>query len=929
MNVQQKQDTGKVGSKLTARFKGKAVNKKAGPDLALFLDEEIRPRLTAEMLFVHPAHKWQKNGDKWRGGCPWHDSHSGTAFYIDELALTWRCPACNRGGGPVQYLHQLQGGSGSPRGADFVDVLRKLAELVNIPFPEAELTEEQREHARLRDVRRAILEDTYRHCAALLSTDAGANARAWLATRGFDAVAIQTLGLGLYPEPVELARYLVAQGHNRKDVQASGVLLAKMTGFVVWSWRDDRGQALTLYGKWPGSTPPEGIPKTLALGNPKDKAGEDQERTKRSPLYVDQALRAGHKDLVLVEGVTDAALPQALGDHRVVACVGAQLSGLQSETLRRRSIESVTIALDPDQAGDNGIESCVRQLHEAGIRAYVAQRLPDGMDPDEFIIAHGIEAWRTHTAKRVHAYRWQAQRLVERAGPREAGDDGWGDQIAEAAIDFAAGLPRERHEELARHFWPVIAESIGSNAEDLRRRAEAARRVSASGCEPEETGRLQTSCISGLRPKPIRWISPKRIPLGKVVLVAGDGGHGKSMVTLHLTARLSRGEPAFGLDDPDSIRGETLLIQCEDDWEDTVLPRLLALGADLAKIHRQEGIRGCDGKVMPFCLAHYAALEKTLEENPVIKLVVIDPAGAYIGSGIDDHKDSELRSLLGPLAELAARCGVTILLVKHFSKAPTVKAVNKISGSTGYVNAVRAAFVVLPDEENTDRALFLPVKFNIGRRPKGLAFRRVELPSAKVDEILRPFSELTADDRQRIGEAIFTLEWEGEVDATADDQLADAQRSERGPNKVEKCTEWLKQFLAEYAYPSDEIKAAASKAGFSFDNLKQAKKILKSDGLVSTNQGTFGGVWWNGFGRPDQWLRRPEKSASPDSPHSPQCGKPSENHRDSSIVGNVGNVGSGPLTGRAIGGSSANGDCADEWLVPFDTGRTPYDRSGD
>jgi hypothetical protein len=334
---------------------------------------------------------------------------------------------------------------------------------------------------------------------------------------------------------------------------------------------------------------------------------------------------------------------------------------------------------------------------------------------------------------------------------------------------------------------------------------------------------LETRTLAGMRPKPIRWTVPGYIPLGKVALFAGDGGHGKSTLTLYLAACRSRGQAAFGMPDADPLTCDTLLIQCEDDWEDTVVPRLLALGADMARIHKLDGVRGSDGKLTPFSLAHYNALERKLEQNPHIKQVIIDPAGAYIGSGVDDHRDSELRSLLGPLAELAARRAVTILLVKHFSKAPTVKAVSKISGSTGYVNSVRAAFVVLPDEEDEDRALFLPVKFNIGRRPKGLAFRRKQLEQVQVDDILRPFDELTAEDRQRIGDAIFALCWEGTVDTTADSLLAEGLRNERGPSVVEKCAAWIKQFLAQYAYPDPELQAAAENQGFTFSQLKRAK----------------------------------------------------------------------------------------------------------
>src|SRR5262249_31552016 len=162
---------------------------------------------------------------------------------------------------------------------------------------------------------------------------------------------------------------------------------------------------------------------------------------------------------------------------------------------------------------------------------------------------------------------------------------------------------------------------------------------------------------------PIRWLVPGMLPLGKLVLAAGDGGHGKSTMTLDLAACLTTDRPCLGLKYEPMAPCEVLLVSCEDDFEDTVVPRLLSAGADTSRVYRVDGVATKDGKSAPFTMAQYAAIEAELARRPGVKLIVIDPAGAYIGrTGIDDHKDSELRALLGPLAELAARRQVTILL---------------------------------------------------------------------------------------------------------------------------------------------------------------------------------------------------------------------------------------------------------------------------
>lgn len=482
-------------------------------DLGQFVDNNVLPKLTAEQVFTHASHRWQKDGDKWRGGCPKHESQSGTSFYIDAPTLRWRCPACQVGGGPLQYLHWLATNFAevSPRQKDFVDLARRCAEMVGEPFPERELTEAERRQAEKRETRRAILQAVQAAAEAVLWSERGKAALAYLASRGFSEDDCRSLGLGLYPTVAEIREAVKRAGHAESDARAIGVLNPKWEGYIVFPWADEYGQPLTLYSKCVGKTPPEGRSKTYALCNPADETGGDYEHTKRSPLYFDRAKRAGHKDIVLVEGVTDAALAQVRGETNVVACVAAELSRDQVATLARHRVESVTIALDPDQAGEGGIRSCVRNLLPARIAAYVAPQLPDGMDPDDFIQAEGVEAWRQHIKQAVHAFRWKARQIIADYKPADGWTDRAQDAVLRAANEFAAAWPVEHTCNLQRFFWPEIAAATGADARLLAEQAGQSRATQSNGkahAEPRQDAKPAVEPAKHSSAPADKWPSP-------------------------------------------------------------------------------------------------------------------------------------------------------------------------------------------------------------------------------------------------------------------------------------------------------------------------------------------------------------------------------------------------------------------------------------
>jgi putative DNA primase/helicase len=105
-----------------------------------------------------------------------------------------------------------------------------------------------------------------------------------------------------------------------------------------------------------------------------------------------------------------------------------------------------------------------------------------------------------------------------------------------------------------------------------------------------------------------------------------------------------------------------------------------------------------------------------------VLLVIIDPITSYLGK-VDSHKNAELRSVLEPLGEMAARMGVTVLANTHLSKATTGNANSRVIGSVAFVNQARAAFIVTADKEDRALRFFIPSKTNLGRSRDGLAFR--------------------------------------------------------------------------------------------------------------------------------------------------------------------------------------------------------------
>jgi len=424
--------------------------------------EDAINTLSAEQIYHHPAHNFKHSGDRLRGGCPLHQSKSGSSFVVTISSKLFWCAGCQFGGGPADYRASLKAGRWvKARGKDFVERVRELAADANVPFPARESSPEEIAKAQKWERRRAVLAETQNYCQEILWSDRveALEARHYLvAERGLTEEEIKLLPIGYYPNAGELKRHLISKGFSDEDWKETGCVWKDMERYITFLWNDANGRPLTIYGRYFKQFPPEGKPKTLATPG---------EKTKQSPLYFDRALKTRHKEIILVEGVLDAALLQAKGDTRVCAYVAASCSGDQIETLKRRGITKITLCGDPDHGGDSGTSSNLLRLTEAGIGVYVAPKLPDGLDPDEFLLTHGMEGWKAHINSAAHGFRWKAQRLIESG---DVTSDKGKAEVLQSAIALCKAV--KNHPDLDVFFWPIIRNNLGMEPEQFRAQLE-------------------------------------------------------------------------------------------------------------------------------------------------------------------------------------------------------------------------------------------------------------------------------------------------------------------------------------------------------------------------------------------------------------------------------------------------------------------------
>jgi hypothetical protein len=348
-----------------------------------------------------------------------------------------------------------------------------------------------------------------------------------------------------------------------------------------------------------------------------------------------------------------------------------------------------------------------------------------------------------------------------------------------------------------------------------------------------------------INPKPVQWLWEKNIALGKLTVIGGNPGTAKSLLGGFLTTVTTTGR-RWPDGSPGPKPGGVLFVSAEDDAEDTTVPRLMAAGADLDRVFILQGIQDLDsnGRIyhrQPSLEDDVRHLESAMDQVSDCKLLVLDPVSAFVG-GTDSHNNAEVRGILAPLAELAQRKGVAVVMVTHLNKGAG-DAIYRMMGSVAFTAAARASWAVAVDKEDPDRRLFVPVKNNLGNDRQGYAYRVESVPPFQA-------GDLTLYDQP-------VLRWEEEpISVTANEALAPAEeRSER-----DEAAEWIQDQLAHGPRPVKELQSEANAAGLGWDTVKKAKAKV---GVKSTKRGFSGGWAWALPGQLEEEGHLSQKGAGP------------------------------------------------------------------
>jgi putative DNA primase/helicase len=256
-------------------------------------------------------------------------------------------------------------------------------------------------------------------------------------------------------------------------------------------------------------------------------------------------------------------------------------------------------------------------------------------------------------------------------------------------------------------------------------RGAAAQQQDRNTCTTPASG-LYSICAADVKLRHIDFIWANRLARGKHTCFAGEGGLGKSQLLIAIIAVVTTGGE-WPCNEGRAPLGNAVILNAEDRDDDTLVPRLMAAGADLKRVRIIKAAVADDqrGKRRFNLQTDLPKLKQEIENFGDVLIVGIDPVSSYMGAKLDSHNNTQLRAVLDPITDLAEETEAAFVSVTHFNKggaAAGVKAIHRVMGGAAFTHAPRAAFAVIQESEDRKNRLFLPLKTNLGPEPQGLRF---------------------------------------------------------------------------------------------------------------------------------------------------------------------------------------------------------------
>ena len=330
--------------------------------------------------------------------------------------------------------------------------------------------------------------------------------------------------------------------------------------------------------------------------------------------------------------------------------------------------------------------------------------------------------------------------------------------------------------------------------------------------QPRASPGVVLTCGADLNPEPIRWLWRNWLALGKLHILAGAPGQGKTTLALAMAATITIGGRW-----PDGSRceaGNILVWSGEDDPADTLLPRLLAAGAKRERCYFIEGARTEDGEVQPFDPSRdLQALLQAIQQIGGVRLLVIDPVVSAVTG--DSHKNTEVRRALQPLVNLGAACDCAVLGITHFAKGGQgIDPAQRVVGSVAFTAVARVVLVaakVKSMEEGQDARILARSKSNIGPDDGGFEYHL---------EQKEPLPGIQAS----------CISWGKAVQGTARELLTDPEEAteedKADTTAKDVAAEFLVELLKDGSAPSKFVESEAKAAGISWITVRRAADAM-------------------------------------------------------------------------------------------------------